>query len=117
MEQNMEQGMEPKVEQQPSQTEEVINNEHPVKRTRGRKPKYLNPEQKAEAQRIQSLKYYYRQKAKLEMLKQRATPINPAETAIVEVKVSSLSSKLGKIEEVVRYKVLIIYIRRSAAGK
>ena len=71
------------------------------------KPVELTPEEKAEAQRIQSLKYYYRQKAKLEMLKEKATPINPAETAVVEVKVSSISPNLGKIEEVVRYKVPI----------
>ena len=106
MEQKMDQGMEPKVEQQ-SETQTPTITEQPVKKTRGRKPKYHTPEEKAEAQRIQSLKYYYRQKAKLEMLKEKATPINPAETAVVEVKVSSISPKLGKIEEVVRYKVLI----------
>ena len=106
MEQKMDQGMEPKVEQQ-SETQTPTITEQPVKKTRGRKPKYHTPEEKAEAQRIQSLKYYYRQKAKLEMLKEKATPIKPAETAVVEVKVSSISPKLGKIEEVVRYKVLI----------
>lgn len=77
----------------------------PEKKRRGRKPKYSSPEERVEAQRVNALKYYYRKKAKVEALKENE--INRKEATIIEVKVSTLSPKLGKIDEVVRYKVLM----------
>lgn len=88
----VEQSQQPEVQQQPP------------KAKRGRKPKYQTKEEKAEAQRVQSLKYYYRQKAKLQQLKENRA--DPTSSCMIEIKVTALSGKLGKIDEVVKYKVL-----------
>lgn len=89
-------------------TEQEQQQEQPVIKTsrRGRKPKYSTEEERIKAQRENSLKYYYRRKAKMAALKDEETVDKLKTASFIEIKVSTMSPTIGKIDETIKYKVM-----------
>ena len=85
----------------------VVDNTVQVKCKRGRKPKYHTEEEKKQVQREQALRWYYRNKAKKEAMKNINVSELAKETDHVNIKFETPEdSKLGKESKVTIYKII-----------